>query len=296
MNTGFSTNIVIFFLKIVAKFPFRVIYILSDIFYIVVYHIIRYRKKIVLENLRNSFPERSEKEINIISKKYFRHFCDLTLEALKTSEMKEKDFRKRFLVKNPEVVNKYFEKGQSIVLLTMHYNNWEWGSGFPLYLKHSILGIYKPLNNAQFDLFMNKTREKMGAELVQDSQTLRRIIKAEKTKEPVIVWLAGDQTPPKSQKNWYRFLNQDALFFSGPATISKKFNQPIFFQRLEKISRGKYENTFELLFENPKDVSESDIIKAYIQKMEELILKEPVYYIWSHRRWKHKRPEGTLLQ
>lgn len=296
MNSGFSTNIAIFFLKVISKFPFWIIYILSDIFYIVVYYIIGYRKNVVIENLHNSFPDKNEKEIKSISKKYFHHFCDLTLEALKMGGMNEEDFRKRYRVKNPELLNKYFEKGKSVVLLTMHYNNWEWGSGFPLFLKHNVLGIYRPLNNTQFDSFMNKTRNIMGAELVQDSQTLRRVIKAEKSNEPVLVWLAGDQSPPSTQKNWYRFLNQDALFFSGPATISRKFNLPIFFQRLEKIGRGQYKNTFELLFENPNEVSEADILKAYIQKMEEVIQEEPAYYIWSHRRWKHTRPDNILLQ
>lgn len=296
MNSGFSTNIAIFFLKIIAKFPFWVVYIFSDIFYLVVYYIIGYRRKVVIQNLQNAFPDKNEKEIKAISKKYYHHFSDITLETLKMGGMSKHDFEKRWVVRNPEILNRYFEKGKSIVVLTMHYNNWEWGSSFPLFLKHTILGVYKPLNNLQFDVFLNKTRKNMGAELVQNSHILRRVIKAERSKEPVFIWLAGDQTPPKSHKFWYRFLNQDALFYPGPATIAKKFNQPIFFQRLIKTERGKYEITFELLFENPAKISESEIIKAYILKMEELIAEEPAYYIWSHRRWKHTRPENCPLQ
>lgn len=296
MKSGFSTNIGIFILKLVAKFPFWIIYLLSDLFYLVVYYIIGYRKEVVVQNLQNAFPEKNEQEILSISKDYFRHFCDLTLETIKIHGMTEKDFRQRMIVKNPESVNHYFEKGKSIVVLTAHYNNWEWGACFPLYVKHTVLGVYKPLNNEKFDTFMHKMRRSMGAELIQNSKILRRVLQAQKSNEPVFIWLAGDQTPSHSHKLWFRFLNQDALFYPGPAVISRKFNQPVFFQRLEKTGRGKYEVTFELLFENSTEFSEADIIKAYIKKMEDLIHEKPEFYIWSHKRWKHTRPEDIPLQ
>lgn len=295
MNSGLSTNIGIFFLKLISRLPFRVIYLLSDIFYIVVYYIIKYRKEVVAQNLRNSFPEKNETEIKSISRRYFRHFCDLTLESIKMHGMHEQDFRERITFKNPELVNSYSEKNKSVVVLTMHYNNWEWSASVPLHVKHTVLGVYKPLHNLKFDVFMNNTRAKLGAELIQNSQVLRRVIRAEQNKEPVFVWLAGDQTPPEFHKFWFRFLNQEAMFYPGPASISKRFNQPIIFQKLEKIGRGKYECSFEVLFENPAEVSEAEIINTYIGKMEEVIRENPEFYLWSHKRWKHKRPEGCEL-
>jgi KDO2-lipid IV(A) lauroyltransferase len=178
----------------------------------------------------------------------------------------------------------------------MHYNNWEWCVFLSVFLKHTSLAVYKPLQDLHFDAFMNKTRGKFGTEMIKNASVLRRILQAEKQKEPVFLWLAGDQTPPVFHKSWYTFLNQEAMFYPGPAFIAKRFNYPVFFQRLEKTGRGKYLTTFELLFENPKEASETEIIKKYIHKIEEVIHEKPEFYLWSHKRWKHKRPKEILLQ
>jgi Kdo2-lipid IVA lauroyltransferase/acyltransferase len=296
MNSGFSTNIGIFFLKLLAKFPFGFIYFLSDIFYLVVYYIVGYRKKVVDANLKNAFPGKSEKEIKQITKNFYRHFSDLTLETIKMSGMKTSDFETRMIVANPELINDFFYKGRSVLVLTMHYNNWEWGTYISVHLKHKSLAVYRPLNNSQFDKFMNKIRSGFEAELVKDNQILRHLLRYEKQNVPVFVWLAGDQTPIAAHDFWFRFLNQDGMFFPGPAFISKRFNQPVFFQKIEKTGRGKYLTTFELLCENPQEKSETEIIKMYIDKMEEIINKNPEFYLWSHNRWKRKRPKEIPLQ
>lgn len=296
MNPGFSTNIGIFFLRLVAKLPFWVIYGLADVFYFVVYYVVGYRKYVVSDNLKHAFPEKSGPEIKSISKKYFRHFADLTLETVKMSGMSEKEFKKRVRVKNPEMVNKYCHLGKSVVVLTMHYNNWEWAVYISKSLEHKSVAVYKPLQNEQFDVFMNKTRTQFGTELIKNSNVLRRVLTAEQQNDPIFLWLAGDQTPPEFHNHWFRFFNRDALFYPGPAFISKRFGFPVFFQRNEKIGRGVYETTFELLVEKPGGFSETEIIKTYIGKMERIIREKPEYYLWSHKRWKHKRPENIEMQ
>jgi KDO2-lipid IV(A) lauroyltransferase len=210
--------------------------------------------------------------------------------------MKAVDFKERMKVTNASLVNSFFEQGKSVMVLTMHYNNWEWGTYLSVYLKHKSLAVYKPLHDVTFDKFLNQTRTKYGTELIKNDQILRRVLQAEKQNEPVFIWLAGDQTPPVFHKFWFRFLNQDALFYPGPAVISKRFNQPVFFQNIKKTGRGKYETTFEMLFENPAKFSETEIIKTYIQRMEEVIREKPEFYLWSHKRWKHKRPADLPLQ
>lgn len=279
-----------------AKFPFWFIYVLSDLFYWIVYYLVGYRKNVVLQNLENAFPEKTDSEIKTISKKYYRHFCDLTLETIKMRGMKTVDFEVRMKVTNADLVNRYFEQGKSVMVLTMHYNNWEWGVYLSVHLKHKSLAVYKPLQNFVFDKFMNQTRTKFGTELIKNDKIFRRILQAEKQNEPIFIWLAGDQTPPVFHKSWFRFLNQDAMFYPGPAVISKRFNQPVFFQKIEKTTRGKYTTTFELLFENPDRFSETEIIKTYIHRMEQVIREKPEFYLWSHKRWKHKRPEDLPLQ
>ncbi len=296
MQSKFSTDIGIFFLKLVAKLPFPAIYLLSDIFYFVVFYVIRYRKEVVLQNLKNSFPEKPANEILIIRKKYFKHFCDLTLETIKMLNMKKTDYEKRMIIDKAELINKHFESGKSVVVLTMHYNNWEWSNCLPREIKHQVLGVYKPLHNEKFDKLMNDSRKQQGSELVANSKVLRRIITAERHKERVFVWLAGDQTPPVFHSLWFNFLNQEAMFYPGPATISKRFDYPVFFQKTEKKSRGRYVTSFELLVENPRDYSENEILRMYIDKMEDVIIKNPEFYLWSHKRWKHKRPKDVTLQ
>ncbi len=295
MKSGFFTKIGIFFIRILAKFPFRFIYIISDVLYLVIYYLIGYRKKVVFENLRFAFPEKKVTEIEDIAKKFYRHFCDITLESIKLCGMSEADFRERMKIKNVELADQFFEKGKSIIALTMHYNNWEWGVFMSEYTKLKILAVYKPLHNTVFDQFMNQTRSRFGTELVKNNNILRLIVRAQKEKQPVCVWLAGDQTPPEFHKFWFTFLNRDAMFYPGPSIISKRFNQPVIFMKIEKTGRGRYLTTLEVLCENPTEVKEAEIIKRYIRRMEEVIRENPEYYLWSHKRWKHKRPEGVPL-
>jgi KDO2-lipid IV(A) lauroyltransferase len=296
MSSAIFTNTGIFFLKQVARLPFSFLYILSDLFFFIVYYISGYRKKVVFENLKNSFPEKTETELKILSKKFYRHLCDLILETIKMHKMTEKEFRQRMVIENPEAINRFYKQGRSVVVLTMHYNNWEWSSCFPLSLQHKILGVYKPLQNSQFDTYLNETRQGMGALLISNSSVLRTIIAAEQNNDLVFTWLAADQTPPFFHKFWMKFLNRDAMFYPGPASISKRFNYPVFFQKIEKTARGKYTSAFELLFENPAEKTEAEIMKAYIEKMEGVIKKSPEFYLWSHKRWKHKRPADLPLQ
>jgi len=251
---------------------------------------------VVLKNLKKSFPEKTDLEIKEISKKFYRHFCDLTLETAKMRGMKPTDFEKRMKVSNAGLINSYFDKGKSVTVLTMHYNNWEWGTYLSEFLKHKSLAVYKPLKNIQFGKYINQTRSRFNAELVQNDHILRCLLRHKKQNEPVFVWLAGDQSPVAAHDYWFQFLNQEAMFYPGPAFISKRFNQPVFFQKLEKTGRGKYITTFELLCENPEEKSEIEIIKMYIDKMEEIIKEKPEFYLWSHNRWKRKRPKGIQLQ
>lgn len=264
-------------------------------FYLVVFYIIRYRRKVVIHNLQKSFPKKDQNEIQKISKKFFRHFSDLSLEAIKMHGMNESDANKRMIVKNADIVNRYYNQGKSVVVISLHYNNWELGNIIGRHQKHEVLAIYKPLANLQFNKYMNEGREKFGVTAIKNSLTLRTVIDKKGKNEPVFIWLAADQTPPKFHKFWMEFLNQDTLFYLGPASIAKRFNYPVFFQTIRKIKRGHYETCYELLFENPAEVSEVEIMRTFVEKMEALIKEAPEYYLWSHRRWKHTRPANITL-
>ncbi len=285
----------IFLLKQIARLPFGLLYLLSSFLYIMVYHVVGYRKKVVIENLKNAFPEKTENDIRHIRKKFYRHFSDLTLEVIKMRTMNETDFKKRVVVKNAGLLHHYFEQKRSVVTLSMHFNNWEWSTCLTHYVKHKPFAVYKPLHNEKYNNYLNSNRSKMGPEMIANNQVLRRVIKAREQDEVFFLWLAGDQTPPYFYKFWLMFFNQEALFYPGPAAISRRYNYPVIFQKTIKTGRGKYETSFEVLFENPKDYSEAQIMEAYIRKMEETVREQPAHYLWSHKRWKHKRPENVPM-
>ncbi len=295
MSQKFSSVAGVTLLKWLGKLPFPLLYLLSDIIFLLLNVFGLYRRKVVLENLKNAFPDKKDNDIKKIAERFFRHFSDLVVEITKMAMMKAPAFRNRMLVTNKELLEYYFSEGRSVVVLTMHYNNWEWGTYIASQLSHNVLAVYKPLYDKTFDSYMNATRARFGAEMVPNAQLLRRLFKAQEIKEPVLVWLAGDQTPPFFHKFWIRFLNQETMFYPGPAAISKRFNFPVIFQHTLKKSRGHYETTFELLVENPAEWSEKEIMKAYIRRMEEVIQEKPEYYLWSHKRWKNRRPIETPM-
>lgn len=284
------------FLILISHLPFWIIYGLSDFFYLLVRYVIKYRKKVILENLSYAFPEKPDDEIRTIAGKFYRHFCDLTLETIKLYSLSEKQVKKRIQYKGLEKIHTYFKEGKSIIVLAMHHNNWEWCSSVQLYLEHTVLMIYNPIRgNQAFEKFLLHSREKWGGICVPVHKSARTTFEFNRKGKPTALWLAADQTPKKTSHFWTIFLNREAPFFSGPEKIAKKTNQPVIFHRTKKVKRGYYEVEFSTLFENPAEVNEKDILLGYIKKMEEVIQQEPEFYLWSHRRWKHKRPEEINL-
>ena len=282
-----------FLLKIslysISYLPMWVLYIISDILYLIAYKMLGYRKKVVKNNLKNSFPDKTEKELYIIRQKFYRHFFDLILESIKAVSITGSSLNKKVVFNNIEVFNKYTKQNQSVVLAVSHYGNWEWGIlGISLNAKQKMLGIYKKLSSDFFNYFMNKTRRKFGAELIEMNQIFRYLIKTKQ--ECQIIGLLADQSPIKNESNyWTYFLNQHTSVYLGPEKIAKKFNYPVLFCSMRKVKRGHYEVFIEELCTNPEKTSEGEITSLYLRKMETIINENPEYWLWTHRRWKHKK-------
>lgn len=280
----------------ISYLPFWILYRISDVFYVLMRFVIKYRFKVITENLKNAFPERKEEEISQIRNKFYRHFCDLFFESTKLYSISDKEIEKRIKIKGDELANDFFEQKRNIIALAFHHNNWEWTSFVQSKLKHQVLTIYKPLQgNATMEKFLVHNREKWGSKCVPMHKTVRTAMEYEIKGILTGLWLAADQTPPANSKFWTIFLNRETPFFSGPEKIAAKANQPVFFQHTKKVGRGRYIIEYSLLFDNPKEAEQKDILLAYIRKCEEIIRTEPEYYLWSHRRWKHTRPEGIEL-
>lgn len=276
------------FIYLLAALPFSALYHFSDFLYFLVYKVFGYRRKVVEENLRNSFPEKSKAEIDDIAQKYYRYLCDLILESLKKLNIDEKTALERCYMAPHPVLDRLRAENKSVIILMGHYGNWEWaGSTFSLSTNYQLHVVYKTLSNPHFEKLMCKTRTMFGTRLIKMENTLKDILKNKQN--PSAYTFIADQTPFPQNAYWTTFLNQDTPLFTGAEKIAKKLNFPVLFVNIVREKRGQYKITEELLFENPKETRENEITETYIRRLEQEIIKMPETWLWSHRRWKHKR-------
>jgi Kdo2-lipid IVA lauroyltransferase/acyltransferase len=278
------------FLYVIASLPFRALYFVSD----VLYHVLRltgYRRKVVLTNLRNSFPEKSDNEINVLCESYYRYLVDLILETFKTLKMTPEEARDRCAFINSPWLDKLFAEKRSVIIVMGHYGNWEWaGPSFTLNTSYQLVVIYRPLSNPYFENMMVRMRTKHGTKITPVKNTLRDMV-ANRGSITATAFIA-DQTATKKDAYWTTFLHQDTAVFTGPEKLAVKFNYPVVFMNVQRPRRGYYLVTPELLFAEPKNTAENEIMEAFTQRLEKEIKKDPSIWLWSHRRWKHKRPSN----
>jgi KDO2-lipid IV(A) lauroyltransferase len=258
--------------------------------FLILYYFPSYRRKVVQSNLRNSFPEKSDKELQIIEKKFYRHLGDLFIETLKITHMTEKQMKKHFRLSNPELLVRLHEEKRDIIAVLGHYNNWEWLTIFSALTDYKTISIYKPLHNRHFNNFLNTLRSKFGMVLTPMSAIIKQIINDRQNNVNTISAFLADQIPARSEiKYWTSFLNQDTPVYLGAEKIASKYDMALVFFNIQKVKRGFYDLKIELLFEHTKGLPEYQITETHVKKLEEIIKENPEYWIWSHRRWKHKR-------
>lgn len=267
--------------------PMQILYVLSDTAYLFIYYIIQYRKKVVLKNLRKVFPEKSKDEINDISKRFYRHFCDVLFESLKTLTITKKEAKNRLRLKNPEILTGFLKNNRSILLYTAHQGNWELLVYLPLILTYPSNTFYRPLNNRYFNGLLLLIRERFGVTCVEKSKGYRTIIAQKNNSEVVMNCIIGDQSPKRNSAiHWCDFFNRKTAFYLGANTISMKTNNVVLFPRFTKIKRGYYQLCFELIEEFPSRSEGYEIVDKYATCLENAITQSPEMWLWSHRRWK----------
>jgi len=292
INKGLS-RLGAFFLYLISLLPFWMLYLIADFVFFLLYHMIGYRRKVVQENLLNSFPEKSAEERHSIEKKYYLHLADLMVETIKMVSISEKEIVKRVLTPNPEMLDHYFNQGRSVMMALGHYGNWEIANLRASKLfKCPFLIVYKPLTNQVFDEFFIKMRSRFGATLVPMKNVMRSMVKHKD--EVILSAFVADQTPVKHEASFFvDFLNQPTAFFLGVEKIAKATNPVIVFCDVERVRRGYYSFKATLISENPKETAPHEITKAYVKCLEDMIKKDPPYWLWSHRRWKFKPEDIT---
>ena len=288
--TYYLFRVFIFLFRITS---FRVLYFFSDGIYFLVYYILRYRKKVVFDNLRRSFPENNELQIQRIAKGFYHHLCDLLVESLKAFSMPEEEVMKRYRYENTGFMEDLYRQGRSILCVAGHFNNWEWGGiASGKQLAHRPVGFYKPLSNEKVDEFVRKTRVQGRSILASVTETAA--VFGEDYGEPAIFYMVADQSPSSSRlAHWMTFLDQETAVLHGPEKYALLYNLPVVFVHSQKIKRGYYKVNFTMLEENPSKTGKGEITEKFMRNLEQIIREEPQYYLWSHRRWKLKNEIAT---
>lgn len=282
-----------FYFWLHALLPLKILYILSDILFFPMFYIVRYRRKLVYQNMKDSFPEKSEKEIRRMEKAFYHHFCDYIVETIKLLHISDKETRKRVKFHYTEALQEIVDNGGSCLMLLGHYGNWEFVPSVTLWMrKGSVIfaQIYRPLKNKWFDRFFLKLRGRYHSECIAKQDTLRSILRYKSSGRPSITGFMADQTPsPANIHHWVNFLNHDTPVFTGVEKIAHKVGFSVFYFDVEKIKRGYYSVTIREISKNPKETEEFEITNKYMEMMETTILRAPEYWLWTHNRWKHKR-------
>ena len=275
------------FIYLIASLPFGALYKLSDLLYYVL-RLTAYRQKVVLNNLRNSFPDKSTLEIKTLSNSFYRYLCDLILETLKTLKMTEQESRDHCSFHKPEWLEKLYHEKKSFIIVMGHYGNWEWaGPSFTLNTDFQLVVIYRPLTNAYFEKMMVGMRTRFGTRITPVNLTLRDMV-AHRKQITATAFIA-DQTAPQDKAYWTTFLNQDTAVFTGPEKLAIKFDYPVVYMNVKRVRRGYYDVTPEMLFSKPQETKENEISEAFMKRLEREIIQDPTIWLWSHRRWKHTR-------
>ena len=278
------------FLWSISMLPFRLLYLFSDFVYLIVYYLIGYRKKTVRENLALALPHLSDEERLIIEKKSFRHWCDMFLEMIKTMTISNTEINKRFVFINMEVYKKLEAQEKSIAIMLAHYASYEWVISMNAYVKFSAFAIYKKLANPYFDKLVRDIRSRFKANLITTKETIPVIIENNRNKLQSIYGFASDQSPKISSAfHWQKFMGFEVPVHTGAEMLSKKYDMNVIFLKVTKVKRGYYQAIFEVLSENAKEVPNYEITDKFLKLVEQQIFEAPEYYLWTHKRWKHKR-------
>jgi len=268
-------------------------YLFTDLFYLLLITVIPYRRRVVRGNIERSYPNKSTKEKRVIERKFYRHLTDLLAEGAKNLSISKKQLLKRFKVENPEVMDKLYADGKSVLLVSGHYNNWEWLiTGQNLLFKHQAVGIGMPLSNGFWDKKLNARRSRFGMKVIH-SKIVHEFFS--KNKERISTLVLADQSPGDSNKcYWMEFLNQASGILFGPEMLANQYDQAVVYFSIHKIRRGHYTMRLKEITSTPRELEYGKITEQFVHLLEKTINEAPQYWIWSHKRWKRTVPEDLI--
>lgn len=277
------------FLWLISILPFKMLYIVSDFCYIIIYYIFGYRKKVVTSNLKLSFPNKSKNEITAIRKKFYHHLCDMIFEAIKSITISEAEMKKRYIFTNVKEIHKLEKENKSVILFMGHYASWEWIFVLQKHINHKGYAVYKRLNNKYFDALVKRIRAKYDSHLITTKETFPILIKAKHNNELTFNGFVFDQSPKVHKAlHWQEFMGVKVPVHIGAEVLAKRLDMATLFLKVKKVKRGYYEATFMDIIKTPNDFNNYEITDRSLKRVEEQIREAPEYYLWTHKRWKHK--------
>ncbi len=275
---------------IIQLFPLRVNYVVSDFLFILIYRIFRYRRGVVNNNLANSFPEKTQKERDRIARKFYSHLCDTFIETLYFDRISVTEGKNCLKYMNPELVKGYLDEGRHVIGFLGHYNNWEYFCNWPLYVTHHFYPIYKKLKSKSFDRFYLNLRSRFGALPLERADTFRQLFSNYQKKIPSAAAFIFDQTPRFHDiQHWVTFLNQDTPVILGAEKVAMKLDAVVVYVSSRKVKRGFYEAEVILVTDHASACPKFEITNKCMQLLEQQIINQPEFWLWSHKRWKHKK-------
>ncbi|MEH6776781.1 MAG: lysophospholipid acyltransferase family protein [Maribacter arcticus] len=283
------------FLWVISILPHRLFYGFSDIAFFFVYHIFGYRRKVVQNNLNLVFPNKPKEEINRIEKEFYKHLCDTFLEMVKTMNLSKKAVAKKYRVVNPEVLLE-IEKERSIIILCAHYANWEWNVSINNYVNSKGYAVYQQVNNSYFDKFIRKTRARWNTTLITQGQTAKTVIQNFRNNVRATYGMVSDQSPQAHRAHyWTNFMGIKVPIFSGGEALARKTGLATVFLKVSKVKRGHYKAELIPIALNGKETEEHEITNKFLQLTEAQIREKPEYYLWTHKRWKHRNKKPAAF-
>ena len=276
--------------------PLRVLYLLSDVLYLMVFHLVGYRRKLVQRHLADSFPEKEEAERKDIEKAFYRWFCDYIVETLKLFSMSRRQMRRRLVFRGAEVVQQCIDRGQGVALYLGHYCNWEWVSSIPLWLRGNHYAgsqVYHVLESPAMDKLLLYPRHRMGPDNVAVMDVLRYIVQNRNEGRPVVMGFIADQVPFWNNiGGWLTFLNhENTPVLAGTERIARRFDLTCVYIDIQRLRRGYYEAEFQLMTDCPKEQPDGAVTEEYFRRLEATIRRQPPFWLWTHNRWKRTREE-----
>ena len=269
-------------------------YLLSDMIYGLLYKLVGYRKKVVRQNLKESFPEKTEEDLKKIERSFFHFLSDYLVESVKLMTISRRNLQRRMVFKGTELIEQCIEEGQSCAIYLGHYCNWEWVTSLPLWVspKAQCGQIYHPLENLVTDRIFLRLRERMGAVCIPMQDTLRKMITDQRSGQLTVIGYISDQKPYWTNiHHWVDFLHHDTPVLTGTERIIKKAGHAVFYLDIRRVRRGYYEGEFKLITREPRKLQEFELTDIYFQMLEESIRRAPEYWLWSHKRWSRTREE-----